>query len=76
MSNVVALHPEPELQHTTPQRPKMTATDLAALLAVSVTRIYQLRHEGALPPAIKIGRTVRWDPDDVDAWLEASKEKS
>lgn len=57
-----------------PSETLLTPADLAAILALSVTRIYQLRHEGVLPPAIRVGRTVRWRRHEIDTWLDSLKE--
>lgn len=36
----------------------------------SVNAIYMRRYRGgSLPPEIRIGNTVRYRPEDVDAWL-------
>lgn len=48
--------------------------DLADLLAVTPGRVRQMRHCGQLPPAIKIGRRLRWKAADIEAWLESAKE--
>jgi excisionase family DNA binding protein len=42
---------------------------LAAYLKVPVSRIYKWRYHGYGPPAIKVGRRLRWRPSAVDAWL-------
>jgi predicted DNA-binding transcriptional regulator AlpA len=36
--------------------------------------IYQWRHRGYGPRAIRVGGALRWRPSDVDAWLEAQAE--
>lgn len=51
-----------------------TTDHLAELLSVSRGVIHQMSSAGELPPAIKIGRRVRYDERDVIAWLEARKE--
>lgn len=33
-----------------------------------------MRHDGELPPAIKIGRNLRWRETDIDAWLDNLQE--
>jgi hypothetical protein len=59
-----------------PYRPLWTAEDIAAYgqLAVGTVRnwssqAYIQRNGALLPPAIHIGRAVRWDPDAVIAVL-------
>lgn len=42
--------------------------DVATFLGVPVATLYQWRHRGAGPPAMRIGRYLRFDPDRVRAW--------
>ena len=39
-----------------------------AYLAVPVGTLYQWRHRGEGPPAIRLGRHLRYDPDSVHRW--------
>lgn len=48
----------------------LTATQLAAVLAVSKIVIYKLAKAGRLP-SFRIGTCVRFDPKAVAAWLRA-----
>lgn len=48
----------------------LTATQLAAVLAVSKIVIYKLAKSGRLP-SFRIGACVRFDPKSVAAWLRA-----
>lgn len=48
----------------------LTPDDLAAVLGIQKRSIYVVRAQGGnLPPAIKLGRRLRFRPDDVLAWL-------
>lgn len=48
----------------------LTPDDLAAVLGIQKRTIYVVRYMGGnLPPAIKLGRRLRFRPDDVEAWL-------
>lgn len=38
-------------------------------LGVPVGTLYQWRHRRKGPPAAKVGRYLRYDPDDVRAWF-------
>ena len=50
--------------------------DLCRLLRISRKGLYNRRHrEGALPPAIKVGSSLRWRPGDVEAWLQNNREE-
>ena len=72
MSNVVALHTEPE-PTPAPDLHLYTVETLADLLHVKPGVIRQMRHRGQLPDAIIIGRRVRWDAADIRAWLNNQK---
>ena len=45
-----------------------TAEQLAEFLNVKRRRIYELVREGRMP-SIRIGRTLRFDPGQIQAWL-------
>ena len=49
-----------------------TLKDVSEFLGVPVGTLYQWRVRGEGPPAFKIGRHVRFDPDRVRAWLDDS----
>jgi len=48
-----------------------TARDVAEFLGVPIATIYQWRYQGYGPRGRRVGRYVRFDPDDVRAWFEA-----
>ena len=43
--------------------------ELSTALNLSRFRIYRMVEAGGIPH-VRIGRTVRFDPDKVDRWLE------
>lgn len=48
----------------------LTIEDLAEMMGWSKRTIYQRRYRGqSLPPSIVIGQTIRFRPEDVDAWI-------
>lgn len=47
-----------------------TIHDLAGHLCVPVQTIYQWRKKGYGPPGRKIGKHVRFRPEDVERWLD------
>lgn len=53
----------------------LTEEQLAELWGTTARHIRRLRVEAALP-YIKLGRLVRFDPQDVTAWLAAHKTAS
>jgi excisionase family DNA binding protein len=50
----------------------MTASDVAALLCVPVSTIYELTRSGRLP-CLRIGRAVRFSKEDLEAHLAAQR---
>jgi excisionase family DNA binding protein len=46
-----------------------TIEDLANYLGVPVQTIYQWRTKGYGPVGVRIGRHVRYRPEDVQRWL-------
>jgi hypothetical protein len=44
--------------------------DIAAYFDVSVDTVYGWRSKGYGPPAIKIGKHLRWRPEVVVAWVK------
>jgi len=62
----------------TPRRPQritredvMTASEVAAMLALPRSTVYELARRGELPCA-RLGRTIRFLRDDVEARLRAA----
>ena len=47
-----------------------TVEQLARFLALPVATIYAWRYRGEGPPALRIGRHVRFRPEDIEAWLQ------
>jgi excisionase family DNA binding protein len=74
MSRIRAGRPEPPAVSV----PKPTCErlwsfkDVSEFLGVPIGTLYQWRVRGEGPPAYKIGRHVRFDPDRVRAWLADS----
>jgi excisionase family DNA binding protein len=54
------------------QKLLVTAKQAAASLAISERTLWQLTHEGRLP-VVRFGRTVRYDPDDLRAFVAAGR---
>ena len=47
----------------------LTTEDLAAMLRLPKRTVADWRQRSGGPPAVKIGRHVRYRPADVEAWL-------
>ena len=54
----------------------MDAAQLASVLNVSRTSVYRRRSLGEpMPPAIRLGRSLRWRHEDVETFLESQLEQ-
>lgn len=54
--------------------PTWTVDEVAAYLRVPKATLYQWRWKNYGPPAAKVGRGLRYERDDVVAWLVAQKQ--
>ncbi|RPE40742.1 helix-turn-helix protein [Streptomyces sp. Ag109_O5-1] len=53
----------------------LTPEDLVTLLRLpSVETVYQWRRKGIGPRGFRVGRYLRFDPDDVRAWVASLME--
>ncbi|MCX4422630.1 helix-turn-helix transcriptional regulator [Streptomyces mirabilis] len=53
----------------------LTPEDLVTLLRLpSVETVYQWRRKGIGPRGFRVGRYLRFDPEDVRAWVESLME--
>ena len=50
----------------------LTATQVAKILQVSTAHVYILAKRGELP-SVQFGRVVRFDEDEIDAFIQAHK---
>lgn len=55
---------------TNEPRDLLTAKDVARILAITPEALAQLRWRREGPPHIKIGRSVRYHPADVEAYID------
>lgn len=64
-------------QQTRIQQPVllMTARDASRSLAISERQLWQRTKDGEIP-CVRIGRSVRYSPADLQAWIDAQKEKA
>jgi predicted DNA-binding transcriptional regulator AlpA len=46
-------------------------TEAAAVAGVSRATWHRLRAAGKVPPAVRLGRSVRWRKGELIAWIEA-----
>ncbi|MFE0627803.1 helix-turn-helix transcriptional regulator [Streptomyces sp. NPDC058864] len=47
----------------------LSPVDLADLLGVPLETVYQWRRKGTGPRGFRIGRHLRYDPEDVRRWV-------
>ena len=52
----------------------LTPVDLAELLGVPVETVYQWRRKHTGPRGFRVGRHLRFDPEDVRAWVASQME--
>lgn len=53
----------------------LTPEDLVTLLRLpSVETVYQRRRKGTGPRGFRVGRHLRFDPDDVRTWVQSLME--
>ena len=53
--------------------PLLTVKDLAVLLSTSNSGVYSRVARGQIPGALRIGRSLRFDPRVIAKWLSANK---
>jgi excisionase family DNA binding protein len=62
---------------TVTERPRLLSIrELASYLNVPVQTLYVWRYNGDGPRGIKVGRHVRYRPEDVEEWLEERTAKA
>ena len=49
--------------------------DLADLLDVPVSSVYEMTRQGRIPAVIRFGRHIRYDRDVLERWLKNGGEK-
>jgi len=52
----------------------LTIEDVSEMLQVTRTTIYNLKKRGM--PFIKLGKTIRFDQDEVIDWIKANNERT
>ncbi len=54
-------------QHSAPLL--LSAETVAELLGISIRTLWRLRAAGRLPRPVRLGGSVRWRPEDIQAWI-------
>lgn len=57
------------MRTTRKAEPLLTTEEVADLLRVPVTTVYNWRTRGEGPPGLRVGRHIRFRREDVDAWI-------
>lgn len=55
---------------------RWTVDDVAEYLGVPIKTLYRWRCQGYGPIGVRIGKHIRYAPEDVIAWFEAQKSAS
>lgn len=58
------------------RRPMLRTPEAASYTGLAASTLEKLRVHGDGPLYIRVGRVVVYDPDDLDAWLDAHKRAS
>jgi excisionase family DNA binding protein len=62
----------PPSTHPAPAPKLLTARDAAKALAVCEKTLWAITDRGEIP-VVRIGRSVRYDPQDLSRWIESRK---
>jgi predicted DNA-binding transcriptional regulator AlpA len=54
--------------------PLWTVEDVSAYLGVPVKTLYRWRYVGTGPKAARLGRGLRYDPEDVRTWFRTQRD--
>ncbi len=52
----------------------LSIQELAKRYRVSTKTIYTMKKHGRLPAPLRVGRSVRWDMNDITEWEKNAKE--
>lgn len=55
-------------------RPLVSAKGATTLLAIGSRKLWELTNCGEIPH-VRIGRAIRYDPDDLDEWIRLRKRR-
>jgi len=55
---------------------RWTVEDVSTYLGVPVKTLYKWRCQGYGPAGVRIGKHLRYDPEEVVAWFKAQKSAS
>jgi excisionase family DNA binding protein len=58
------------------EHPLLTPAELAKFLGVPIGTLYGWKYRRVGPPALRIGRHLRYRSQDVEAWLKHRQEET
>lgn len=61
----------PATEPEAPERLLISADEVAQLLSLSTSALYQFLSAGRLPEPVRLGRCVRWNLEELRAWVNA-----
>ena len=53
--------------------PRWSVSDVARYLGIPVKTLYNWRTAGYGPEGVRLGKHIKYDPQDVAAWFDAQK---
>lgn len=59
----------PKVLPIAPNEPLWTIHDVSVYLGVPTGTLYQWRHRGMGPPAVRLGKHLRYQPATVRTWV-------
>ena len=54
---------------TAAPKPLIGPAQLASRLGVSRDHVYRMKDRGTLPPPVRLGHLLRWDPQVIEQWI-------
>jgi prophage regulatory protein len=49
----------------------LSAKDMGSKLTLSKRQIFRLNYSGKIPAPVKIGGSIRWNSEEVAAWIDS-----
>jgi len=56
--------------------PLLNQAQLAKILGVTEWSVWSMRKKGILPPAVKVGRNLRWQESTIEKWIQENETPS
>ena len=69
----VASRPSDDMEPTAERAALLTAGDVASVLGIPTSTLANWRYQGLGPRYLRIGRHVRYESADLEAWLQGQR---